>query len=151
LGGQGAVWKRYNTFAGISIWVALSCLDQWIREEDREGSAERNRVVRETTPGVSQQEQESMSDLERYVKKRKRRDSEFAEGFEVGYSNFKVGVLLRQAREKAGMTQDDVARRLRTKKSAISRIENHAEDIRLSTIQKYAKALGKNLRVEILG
>lgn len=43
-----------------------------------------------------------MSDLERYVKKRKRRDPEFAEGFEVGYSNFKVGVLLRQAREIAG-------------------------------------------------
>ena len=92
-----------------------------------------------------------MSDLERYVKKRKRVDPEFSEGFEVGYSNFKVGVLLRRAREKAGMTQDDVARRLKTKKSAISRIENHAEDIRLSTIQKYAKALGKNVRVEILG
>jgi len=92
-----------------------------------------------------------MGDLERYVRKRKRLDHEFAEGFEVGYSNFKVGVLLRQAREKAGMTQDDVARRLRTKKSAISRIENHAEDIRRSTIQKYVKALGKNLRVEIRG
>ena len=92
-----------------------------------------------------------MSDLEKYIKKRKRRDASFAEGFEVGYSNFKVGVLLRQAREKAGMTQDDIARRLRTKKSAISRIENHAEDIRLSTIQKYAKALGKNLRIEIRG
>jgi len=92
-----------------------------------------------------------MSELEKYIKKRMRRDAHFAEGFEVGYSNFKVGVLLRQAREKAGMTQDDVARRLRTKRSAISRIENHAEDIRLSTIQKYAKALGKNLRVEIMG
>ena len=92
-----------------------------------------------------------MSELEEYIKKRKRRDSHFADGFEVGYSNFRVGVLLRQAREKAGMTQDDVARRLRTKKSAISRIENHAEDIRLSKIQKYAKALGKNLRVEIMG
>lgn len=92
-----------------------------------------------------------MSDLEKYVKKRKRRDPEFAEGFEVGYSNFKIGILLSQARERAGMTQDDVARRLRTKKSAISRIENHAEDIRLSTIQKYARALGKNLRVEIRG
>jgi ribosome-binding protein aMBF1 (putative translation factor) len=92
-----------------------------------------------------------MSDLEKYITKRKRRDAHFAEGFEIGYSNFKVGVLLRQAREKAGMTQDDVARRLRTKKSAISRIENHAEDIALSTIQKYAKALGKNLRIEIMG
>jgi HTH-type transcriptional regulator/antitoxin HipB len=136
---------------GFLNGLALSCFDPWVRKEDREGSAERDRVGRATASGLSQQEQESMSDLERYVKKRKRRDPEFAEGFEVGYSNFKVGVLLKQAREKAGMTQDDVARRLRTKKSAISRIENHAEDIRLSTIQEYAKALGKNLRVEILG
>ena len=92
-----------------------------------------------------------MSDLEKYVKKRKARDPEFAQNFEVGYSNFKVGVVLRKAREKAGMTQDDVARRLKTKRSAISRIENHAEDIRLSTIQKYAKALGKDLTVQIIG
>jgi HTH-type transcriptional regulator / antitoxin HipB len=92
-----------------------------------------------------------MNDLQKYINKRKRRDSEFAEGFEAGYSNFKVGILLKQAREKAGMTQDEVARKLRTKKSAISRIENHAEDIRLSTIQRYAKALGKRVRVEIVG
>ena len=56
-----------------------------------------------------------MSDLQKYISKRKRRDPEFAEGFEAGYSNFKVGVLLKQAREKAGMTQDQAARRLRTK------------------------------------
>lgn len=92
-----------------------------------------------------------MSDLQKYIDKRKRRDSEFAEAFELGYSNFKIGVLLKQARERAGMTQDEVARKLRTKKSAISKIENHAEDIRLSTIQRYAKALGKRIRVEIVG
>jgi HTH-type transcriptional regulator / antitoxin HipB len=92
-----------------------------------------------------------MSDLQRYISQRKQRDTEFTEGFEIGYANFKVGLLLKQAREKVGMTQDEVARKLKTKKSAISRIENHAEDIRLSTIQKYAKALGKNIRVEIVG
>ena len=92
-----------------------------------------------------------MSDLTKYVNKRKRRDSEFADGFEAGYANFKVGVLLKQAREKAGMTQDQVALKLKAKKWAISRIENHAEDVRLSTIQRYAKALGKSLRVEIIG
>jgi HTH-type transcriptional regulator / antitoxin HipB len=92
-----------------------------------------------------------MSDLDRYIERRKVCDPEFAEGFDAGYSNFKVGVLLRRAREKAGLTQDEVARKLRTKKSAISRIENHAEDIRLSTIQKYARALGKSVRVEIVG
>ena len=92
-----------------------------------------------------------MSDLDKYINKRKRRDTEFADGFEAGYSNFKVGVLLKQARERAGMTQDEVARKLRTKKSSISRIENHAEDIRLSTIQRYAKAIGKTVKVEIIG
>ena len=92
-----------------------------------------------------------MSDLQQYSNKLKRGDPQFAGGFEVSYSKFKVGVLLKQAREKAGMTQDEVARRLRTKKSAISRIENHADDMPLSKIQRYAKALGKNLRVEITG
>jgi len=45
------------------------------------------------------------------------------------------------------MTQEEVAKKLRTKKSAISRIENHAEDIRLSTLNRYAEALGKKLHV----
>jgi DNA-binding XRE family transcriptional regulator len=92
-----------------------------------------------------------MSDLQKYINRRKRRDAEFAEGFDAGYTNFKVGILLKQAREEIGLTQDEVARKLKTKKSAISRIENHAEEIRLSTIQKYAKALGKNIRIEIVG
>ncbi len=92
-----------------------------------------------------------MSDLQKYINRRNQQDAEFAEGFEAGYSNFKVGVLLKQARERAGLTQDDVAVKLSTKKSAISRIENHAEDIRLSTIQQYAKALGKRVKVELVG
>ena len=92
-----------------------------------------------------------MRDLDKYINRRKRGDAEFAEGFEAGYSNFKVGLLLKQARERAGMTQDEVARKLRTKKSAISRIENHAEDARLSAIQRYGKALGKRVRVDIVG
>ena len=39
--------------------------------------------------------------------------------------------------------------KLQTKKSAISRIENHAEDIRLSTLVNYAQALGKQLHLEV--
>lgn len=42
-------------------------------------------------------------------------------------------LLLRQAREKAGLTQEQVAERLSTKKSATSRIENSAGSIRFST------------------
>jgi len=39
--------------------------------------------------------------------------------------------------------------RLSTKKSAISRIENHAEDVKLSTIEKVANSLGKNVEIRI--
>jgi len=81
-----------------------------------------------------------MSDLQAYISDRKKRDPEFAEGYDEGFRSFKIGVLLKQAREEAGLTQDQLAKQLNTKKTAISRIENHAEDIRLSTLEKYAQA-----------
>ncbi len=90
-----------------------------------------------------------MSDVERYIEKRKKRSPGFAENFESGYDAFEFSVMLRRAREEAGVTQEAIAKKLRTKKSAISRIENNAEDIRLSTLNKYAKALGKKLKVHI--
>jgi DNA-binding XRE family transcriptional regulator len=88
-----------------------------------------------------------MSDLKKYIQKRAERDTEFEENYEVGYADFKIGVILRQAREAAGLTQDEVAERLNTQKSAISRIENHADDVRLSTIRKYAEAIGSHLQI----
>ena len=90
-----------------------------------------------------------MSDVKHYIEKRIETDAEFADGFEVGYANFKIGVMLRQAREAAGMTQEEVAQQLNTTRSAISRIENHAEDIRLSTLNRYAKAVGANLYIRL--
>ncbi len=90
-----------------------------------------------------------MSDLRKYISKRKKVDSEFDEGFEEGYQAFKIGALLKQVREASGLTQEEIAKKLNTKKSAISRIENHAEDIRLSTLEKFAAVLGRKLEVTI--
>jgi ribosome-binding protein aMBF1 (putative translation factor) len=90
-----------------------------------------------------------MSDVERYIEKRKRRSPKFAENFESGYEAFEFSIMLRLARERAGLTQEMIAKKLRTKKSAISRIENNAEDIRLSTLGRYAKALGMKLKVRL--
>ena len=90
-----------------------------------------------------------MSDIEKYIKRRKRADANFAEGFESGYRDFEIGVLLRQAREDAGLTQEQLAEKIHTKKTAISRLENHANDIKLSTLQKVARALGKDLHVSL--
>jgi ribosome-binding protein aMBF1 (putative translation factor) len=89
--------------------------------------------------------------LKRYVTGRKKRDREFAREYDLGYEHFKLGVVLRQARERAGLTQEEVARRMQTKKSAISRIENHAEDIKLSTLERFADAIGINLRLRVAG
>ena len=86
-----------------------------------------------------------MSDLEKYIRKRKKRDPEFAKDYNVGYEEFKVGVMLKAARKEAGLTQEQLAIKLHTKKTAISRLENHAEDIRLSTLERYASAIGKKM------
>ena len=91
-----------------------------------------------------------MSDLQKYIEKRKAIDPDFATHYESGYQQLKIGAMLRLAREEVGLTQEELAQKLRTKKSAISRIENHAEDIKLSTLEKIAQALGKTLRVEVV-
>ena len=70
-----------------------------------------------------------MDDLEKYIEKRKKSNPDFEKDFESGYNDFKIGVLLKQARIEVGLTQEEIANKLHTKKSAISRIENHAEDI----------------------
>ena len=90
-----------------------------------------------------------MDDLDKYIEMRKKLSPKFAKNFDKGYEQFKIGILLKQARLEAGLTQEQVANKLRTRKSAISRIENHAEDIRLSTLVNYAQAIGKQLHLEV--
>lgn len=91
-----------------------------------------------------------MSDLQKYVKKRKESDKSFAQNYDEGYNEFKIGELLKQARIEAGITQEALAQQLNTKKSAISRIENHAQDIKLSTLQNFARIMGKELRIKLV-
>ena len=90
-----------------------------------------------------------MCDVEKYITRRKKNDPDFAAGFEEGYRDFEIGVLLRQAREAAGLTQEELAERIGTKKTAISRLENHAEDIKLSTLRKVTHALGRRLELNL--
>jgi len=91
-----------------------------------------------------------MGDLKKYIEKRKEHDTEFAENFKDGYQEFKIGEMLKQARKETGLTQEEIAIALHTKKSAISRIENHAQDIRLSTLQAFAHIMGKELKIQII-
>lgn len=59
-------------------------------------------------------------------------------------------MMIKEMRLESGITQEQLAEKLETKKSVISRMENHSEDIRLSPLQKVASVFGKQLRVAML-
>jgi len=72
------------------------------------------------------------------------------EKMEQGYQEFKLGVLLQQKRLEQGMTQEELALKLGTHKSYISRVENNGKDLRISTLQKIvAVGFGGHLELSI--
>ena len=63
---------------------------------------------------------------------------------------FRLGVMLKEARKEARLTQEELAARTGTKKSYISRIERGMSDIQLSTYYKLIEiGLGKKLNISI--
>ena len=86
-----------------------------------------------------------MSDLQKYINKRDKRKPGFKKSVLEEYENLKIGMQIKEMRSEKGMTQEEFAKRLKTTKSAISRLENHAERVRLSTLEKVAAVLGKEL------
>ena len=56
-----------------------------------------------------------MDDLDKYIETRKKVSPKFAKNFDKGYEQFKIGILLKQARLEAGLTQEQVAKKLRTR------------------------------------
>jgi DNA-binding XRE family transcriptional regulator len=70
--------------------------------------------------------------------------------FEAGYETFKLGVMLQELRRKQNMTQEQLAEKCGTTKNYISRIENDASDIRLSTLQRIIReGFGGYLKVTV--
>jgi len=90
-----------------------------------------------------------MDDLDRMIDKFKKNNPELAKTYDMEYEEFKVGALLKMARHDAGFTQGDIAKKIHTNKTNISRLENHAEDVKLSTIAKYLQALGKKFSIQV--
>ncbi len=69
---------------------------------------------------------------------------------EAGYENFKIGALIHEARIEKGLTQEELARKVGTTKSYISKIENNIKEVRLSTLQKIVQlGLGGKLELSI--
>lgn len=72
------------------------------------------------------------------------------EKYEQEFEAFKLGVMLQELRKQRGMTQQDLADKCGTTKNYISRIENDASDIRLSTLMRIIQeGLGAHLRLTV--
>jgi len=65
-----------------------------------------------------------------------KRGTSMREELEAGYDAFKIGALIHDTRIELGMTQEELANKVGTTKSYISKIENNIKEARLSTIQK---------------
>ncbi|WP_420318759.1 helix-turn-helix domain-containing protein [Ekhidna sp.] len=78
------------------------------------------------------------------------RGTESREAFEEGFEAFRLGVMLQEMRKNQGMTQEQLAKKCGTTKTYISRIENNASDIRLSTLMRIIReGLGGHLKLNV--
>ncbi len=70
--------------------------------------------------------------------------------YEQEFEAFKLGVILQELRKEKGLTQEQLAEKCGTTKSYISRIENDASDIRLSTLMRIIQeGLGGHLKLSV--
>jgi len=72
------------------------------------------------------------------------------EQYEQEFEAFKLGVMLQELRKAKGLTQQELAIKCGTTKTYISRIENNASDIRLSTLMRIIQeGLGGHLKLSV--
>jgi DNA-binding XRE family transcriptional regulator len=94
-------------------------------------------------------------DALKHLEELKAKNPKIWRDYDIGLQAFKIAVLLKQLREESGLNQEQLANRLHITKQAVSKFENHCEDIRLSTLQKVANATGHsialNVRVKPIG
>ena len=78
------------------------------------------------------------------------RGTESREQYEQEFETFKLGVMLQELRKEHGLTQEKLAEKCGTTKTYISRIENNASDIRLSTLMRIIQeGLGGHLKLSV--
>lgn len=69
---------------------------------------------------------------------------------DAGYESFKIGAMIQEARLEKGLTQEELAIKVGTSKSYISKIENNLKEVRLSTLRKIVElGLGGELQLNI--
>lgn len=88
-----------------------------------------------------------MDDLEKYVKERIGKDKDFARIWEEESVKREVLKMITIMRINEGLSQKELAKRLRTSQSSIARLESGRGNPTLGFLVKLGKALNKNLEV----
>jgi ribosome-binding protein aMBF1 (putative translation factor) len=84
------------------------------------------------------------------IRKYGKKGTEKRDKYDTESLAFRLGVMLKEARKDANLTQEELAERTGTKKSYISRIERGMSDIQVSTYYKLIElGLGKQLNISI--
>lgn len=79
-----------------------------------------------------------------------KKGTEKRDNYEAGFEAFKLGVMIQELRKGQGLTQEQLAQKCGTTKTYISRIENNASDIRLSTLMRIIReGLGGHLKLSV--
>ena len=81
------------------------------------------------------------------------KDPEIRAEYDKLEEEFRMLDMLLEARQSAGLTQAQVAERMKTSQSAVARMENGLTCGRLpsmSMLKRYAEATGKQLRIQFV-
>ena len=81
------------------------------------------------------------------LKKKWMKNPKFREEYDALEGEFAIAEMLIKARAKANLTQDEVAKRMKTKQTVIARLEGGRHKPSIATLQKYAEATGTKLRM----
>ncbi|MBU2445080.1 MAG: helix-turn-helix transcriptional regulator [Bacteroidetes bacterium] len=84
-----------------------------------------------------------MSDVKELEKRLKKKIKNFDKKYNLAEAKLGAAIQIANEREKVGITQADLAKRLNTTQSVISRIESGKQNLSLDMLQKIAEALGK--------
>ncbi len=93
---------------------------------------------------------DEVDDLAGFIAKASARDERFAASLEDARSRSALLRSLIDARKAEGLTQATVAEQMGTTQSAISDFEGGTSDPRLSTLHRYARAVGRRLVLAVL-
>ncbi len=77
-------------------------------------------------------------------------DHEVKAAYESLCDEFELHAKLIELRKSANFTQEELAQKMHTTKSAIARLESLKSNPTLATLKSYANAFGKRLKIEFL-